>query len=201
MKPSLSVGEQVQMFVSRGLAVPDLGACAEFLTVHNYYQFSGYARYIQRAPHAGDNDFSADATFDEIRGIYEADNALRNALVGPLGQVKLLLRTDVVRAVADKYHAYGDFREDSFYTEVGRGETTVDLMRRDIERSRDRHILHYRADDATGHRYGALPIWSPVEAWSVGTLSLEEVYTVNAHAFPWHPDRVGYRLPTEAEWE
>lgn len=171
MKPSLSVEEQVQLFVDRGLAVTDRGSCEAFLTAHNYYRFSGYARYFQRAPHLGDNDFLPDATFDEIRAIYAADNSLRNALVRSLGQVELLLRTHVARVIADRYHAYGGFLEESFYTEVGQGETTVESMTRDMERSRDRHILHYRAADTPGRRFAALPIWSAVEAWSFGTLS------------------------------
>lgn len=171
VKPSLAWDEQVGLMVRRGLAVGDESACAHFLAATNYYRFSGYARYFQKGPHLGDNDFRPGITFDEIRAVYDADEALRSALVRPLAQVELMLRSHVARVIADEHGAYGGYLEEGFYTDVGGREPTVESCLRDIERSRDRHILHYRDDGGGRADYSKLPVWSAVEAWSFGTLS------------------------------
>jgi abortive infection bacteriophage resistance protein len=171
LKQSLSWDEQVALMVGRGLAVADQFACARFLAATNYYRFSGYARYFQKAPHLGDDDFRPGVTFDEIRAVYDADEALRIALVRPLAQVELMLRSHLARVIADEHGAYGRYLEASFYTDVGDREPTVDSCLRDIDRSKDRHILHYREAGVDRADYSKLPVWSAVEAWSFGTLS------------------------------
>ncbi len=171
VKPSLSWDEQVALMVSRGLAVPDETACARFLAATNYYRFSGYARYFQRAPHLGDDTFRQGTTFDEIRAVYDADEALRTMLVVPLARVELMLRSHVARVIADDHGPYGRFLEEGFYTDIGDREPTVESCLRDIERSKDRHILRYREAGVDRADYNELPVWSAVEAWSFGTLS------------------------------
>lgn len=171
VKPSLSLDAQVALLVKRGLRVHDESACASFLSAANYYRFSGYARYFQKAPHLGEDDFRPGIAFDEIRGVYNADETLRTALVRPLAQVELLLRSHVARVIADEHGAYGQYLEQDFYTEVGNRDPTVESCLRDIDRSKDRHILHYRDHGGASFNYSKLPVWSAVEAWSFGTLS------------------------------
>lgn len=170
MKPSLSWEAQVALMVSRGLTVVDESTCARFLATANYYRFSGYARYFQKAPHLGKDDFRPSVTFDEIRAVYDADEALRTALVRPLAQIELLLRSHVAGVIADEHGAYVQYLEEDFYTDVGDREPTVESCLRDIARSKDRHILRYR-DRGDRTDYSKLPVWSAVEAWSFGTLS------------------------------
>ncbi|MGL5866900.1 MAG: Abi family protein [Dermatophilaceae bacterium] len=171
VKPSLTWDEQVALLQGRGLVVDDLPACAGFLAANNYYRFSGYARYFQRAPHLGDNDFRPGATFGEVRAVYEADESLRVALVEPLARVELMLRSHVASVIAHEHGSYGRFLEEGFYTDVGGRERTVESCLRDIDRSKDRHILRYRDAGADCPDYSRLPVWSAVEAWSFGTLS------------------------------
>lgn len=171
LKSSLSWDEQVALMVGRGLVVADESACADFLAATNYYRFSGYARYFQTAPHLGDDDFRPGITFDEIRAVYDADEALRIALVRPLAQVELMLRSHVARVIADEHGAYGRYLQESFYTDVRDREPTVASCLRDIERSMDRHILRYQGIGVDRTDYSELPVWSAVEAWSFGTLS------------------------------
>ncbi|WP_246118277.1 Abi family protein [Corynebacterium canis] len=149
-------------------AVADESACASFLAATNYYRFSGYARYFQKAPHLGDDVFRPGVTFDEIRAAYDADEALRIALVRPLAHVELMLRSHVAHVIADEHGVYGRYLEESFYTDAPDHEPTVESCLYDIRRSKERHILRYRE---AGADYGNLPVWSAVEAWSFGTLS------------------------------
>lgn len=171
MKPSLSVEAQVGLLNRRGLLIEDYGECEAFLSATNYYRFSGYMRYFQRAPHRGDNSFQSGTTFAQIRDIYHADEALRTALTAPLSQVELLLRTHVARVIADDHGPYGDYLEQKFYTDVGDREPTVEACLREIDRSKDRHILRYKVNADGRPDYTKLPVWSAVEAWSFGTLS------------------------------
>ncbi|MFF1634701.1 Abi family protein [Leifsonia sp. NPDC058248] len=171
MKPNLSWDEQVDLLVLRGLEVSDESACAAFLASNSYYRFSGYARYFQRAPHIGDDAFRSGTAFDEIRAIYEADETLRAILGRPLARVELVLRSHTARVIADDHGPRARFLEEDFYTDVGNGEPTVESCLRDIERSKERHILRYRTGAGSRSGLSALPIWSAIEAWSFGTLS------------------------------
>lgn len=163
--------EQVELLARRGLLIEDEIQCAAFLSATNYYRFSGYARYFQQAPHLGDDSFEPGVTFAEIRSIYEADEELRMTMSRPLAQVELLLRTHVARVIADDHGPYGRFLEEGFYTDIGDREPTVESCLRDIERSKDRHILRYKTEHGDRADYSGLPVWSAVEAWSFGTLS------------------------------
>lgn len=171
VKPSLSWDDQVALLVHRGLIVEDESACAAFLAANNYYRFSGYARYYQQAPHQGVDAFRRGTTFAEISAVYEADEALRAMLVGPLARVELLLRAHTAYAIASAYGPYGSYLEQGFYTDIANGERTLAVCLRDIERSRERHILHYVVSSGNESDFSSLPIWSAVEAWSFGTLS------------------------------
>lgn len=171
VKPSLTWGEQVALLLDRGLVMPDVEACAAFLAANNYYRFSGYARYFQVAPHDGDDTFHPGTTFDDIRQIYEADEALRAELARPLACAELLLRSHTAYVIGQTHGPCGRYLEADFYTDVGDAEPTVEACLRDLERSKERHILHFRTKDGGAPAFGDLPVWSAVEAWSFGTLS------------------------------
>ncbi len=169
MKPSLSWEQQVDLLVDRGLAVSDEGACSAFLAANNYYRFSGYMRYFQEAPHLGNDAFRPGITFDQIRAVYDADESLRSALAPQLARAEILLRTHTAHVIANEHGPCGTYLEDGFYTEVGEGLTTVESCLKDIVRSKERHILHYKLGGSPD--FSSLPVWSAVEAWSFGSLS------------------------------
>ena len=172
MKPGLSLDRQVALMKERGLIINDESACFQFLGANSYYRFSGYARYFQKSPHLGDDRFRPGITFDQIREIYDADEYIKHEIMYSLAKVELMLRTRVIQVVVDKYSPYKKYLERGFYVDSNIGIPTAESCIQDIERSRDRHILHYRQPDNTCyHQYQELPIWSAVEAWSFGTLS------------------------------
>ena len=172
MKPGLSIDDQVALMKKRGLIVNDDSACLQFLAANSYYRFSGYSRYFQKAPHLGDDRFKPGITFDQIREIYDADEYIKHEILHSLSKLELMLRTRVIQIIVDKYSPYKKYLERDFYVDSNIGKSTAESCIQDIERSRDRHILHYRqADNTCCHRYQELPIWSAVEAWSFGTLS------------------------------
>ena len=170
MKPWLDWSEQVDLLRERGLVIADEDACLDLLQTSNYYRWSGYARYFQVAPHEGNNQFAPNTTFDHITSLLAADRDLRNMLVDPLGQVEILLRTRYAFLLAKHQHGYSDYMDDSFYSGASTSESISDAIHKDLDRSRESHIERYRDRNAYP-RYGELPIWSAVEAFSFGTLS------------------------------
>jgi len=171
LKPSLSLEQQTALLRSRGLIIPDEAECRAFLSAHSYYRLSGWARYFQIAPHVGDDSFRPGTGFDDIRRVYEADEALRARLVAPLARAELVLRTHVARVIGDRHGPRGRYLEQDFYTDVGDAEPTVTACLRDVGRSKERHILHFKSGTGNDAHFADLPVWSAVEAFSFGTLS------------------------------
>ncbi|WP_392544215.1 Abi family protein [Oryzobacter telluris] len=170
VKPSLSWEQQSALLVERGLSDADR-ASELFLQANNYYRFSGYARYFQRAPHTGDNRFKPGTTFADVRRIYDDDQAVREMLIGQLACVEVLLRAHTAYVIGQTYGAYGHYLDEAFYTDVGDRERTLDACLRDLERSKERHILRFSSRPQGPATFERLPVWSAVEAWSFGTLS------------------------------
>ena len=169
-KPALSLDQQVELLERRKLTIHDETACRRFLASENYYRFAGWARYFQNAPHLGDNDFHPGTTFDAIQAIYDADRAIRNSLAAQLTHAELALRSHVAHVIARTYGPRGRYLEQDFYSDIGDAEPTVESCLRDIRRSKEPHILRFRATDED-QLFAELPVWSAVDAWSFGTLS------------------------------
>ncbi|MET0590500.1 MAG: Abi family protein, partial [Naasia sp.] len=73
--------------------------------------------------------------------------------------------------IADTHGPYGSYLDESFYRDSSSQQRTAEVCRRDIMRSRERHILKHVGDDALNPDMAVLPVWSAVEAFSFGTLS------------------------------
>ena len=117
MKPCLSWDEQVDLLISRGFIVEDRNRCLSCLKSRNYYRFSGYARYFQQAPHADNNLFLPDVSFENIQRIYDADTSIRTKLGCQLARAECLLCTHTAYAIACNYLPYRDYLEPSFHRE------------------------------------------------------------------------------------
>lgn len=114
MKPSLTWEQQVRLLASRGLEISDEQDCAAFLAANNYYRFSGYARYFQRDPKHGDDRLEEGTSFDAIRRLYEADEALREILTPALATDEVLLRTHTAHVIGQKFGTYGRHLAEDF---------------------------------------------------------------------------------------
>ena len=149
MKPWRSWGEQLQLFKDRGLILSSGDDCLKFLKQVGYYRFSGYCRYFLKSPEDGVNEFISGVTFDQIFEIYSLDQRLHQFLMGPISQIEILLRNRYAYIVAEKGGAYGEYLCDSYFSGAESSESLSEACIRDIERSKDRHILRYRDDSAS----------------------------------------------------
>ena len=92
VKRWLSYDEQVKLLQARGLTVTDTASAAEFLSRVNYYRFSGYFRYWQADPMAGNNHFLDGSSFEVIQRLYEAEQDLVAVCDEVLHPIEVLLR-------------------------------------------------------------------------------------------------------------
>lgn len=182
LKPHLTFDQQVALLVERGLCCADEQACREFLRRANYYRFSGYARYFQVNPVAGQDQFLPGTSFEQIRDVYEADEQLRHLCFAGLQPMEVALRTAFAYHFSHLVGAEGALTAHDSFTSTGAGrEQIADSVLRDLDRSKEPHVEHYATKDAnTGAwKYDRLPVWSAVEALSFGTLSKCIEYSAN----------------------
>lgn len=175
IKDHLSFEDQVALLTTRGLSIADCEACKEFLTRANYYRFSGYARYFQKAPRQGQNDFEPGATFEQIRDIYELDHELRALCLRGLALAETTLRTQFAHTYSAVKGPYGSYQQDTAFICGNNDKPVTEAIFRDLERSKEPYVLHFRKADPQNPdappTFSDMPIWAAVEAMSFGTLS------------------------------
>lgn len=170
--------DQVGLLQQRGLRVVDSGGCECFLSVVGYYRFSGYFRYWQVNPRAGDNRFVPGADFTGIKGVYLREQALGEACAGALRQVEVMLRTRVAHAYGSLVADKGGFAEGlGLDAGANPGVYVQGHVLRDLSRSKEAFMSRYRKPGAKtqgvypAESFSEMPIWVGVEAFSFGTLS------------------------------
>lgn len=162
-KPPLTYAEQIELLLNRGLIVSDRNKAEQFLSQVNYYRLSAYCLPFEVNRH----QFKPNASFDQIRELYEFDRRLRFLIDEALEVVEISFRTSLAYYLS---HQYGPFvHEDAsrFYT--GFDHTTwINKVHEETQRSKETFIDHYR------NKYDGfpkMPIWMAVEVMSFGALS------------------------------
>ena len=194
-KPWKSYEEQLNLLITRGLAVTDRPKALEYLQRIGYYRLSGYwfpfrarsglltlldeqgrkpAKPSKVEPIALD-EFLPGATFENAVNLYVFDKKLRLLTLDALERVEIALRVDISHTLGevDRF-AYLDpalfHQEFSRKLDNGKGVTQhhewLGNHAQLIGRSKEDFVKHNKA------KYGQpLAIWVACEVWDFGTMS------------------------------
>lgn len=95
-KPALSLDEQIDLLISRGLIVSCRETVKQYLQFIGYYRFAGYwFPFQEESVLVGTNDhkFKAGTTFDQILEHYTFDRKLRVLLIDAIERIEVAFRT------------------------------------------------------------------------------------------------------------
>lgn len=166
-KPPLSVDNQVDLLISRGLLVTDRPAAIRFLKNVSYYRFSAYCLPFEQKRHL----FCPDVTFEQIQELYEFDRRFRLLVGEALKTFEITARVRIGSVLAIRHGAFIHEDPTRFYDQ-GKHQRWLGDLRAEIERSREVFITHYRN---TYLGFPKVPFWVAAEVMSLGTLS--QLYT------------------------
>lgn len=158
-----SIQDQLAKLSSRGLAIADPGAAADFLRHINYYCFTGYGLVFEQPRHT----YIAATTFEQVRQTYEFDRALRDLFTESIELIELDLRTALAHTFGELHGAFGHTVATKFYDRP-RHAQWLEKIREETRRSSDLFITHYRDKYL---EFPDVPIWVAVEIMSFGSLS------------------------------
>lgn len=93
LKKPISFEEQLNRIREHGVKIEDPDKAMDFLKTCGYYRFTGYAMQFRKSP--SDSDYVDGTSFENIRRIYEFDEAMRNTLRKYIEIAEIFYRTKI----------------------------------------------------------------------------------------------------------
>lgn len=164
LKPSLSIDDQLLLLQQRGMQFNDTCMAKEFLSNHNYYRLNIYFHKLMRMK----NVFSDGLRFEDVMGVYNFDQWLRNKLLFLLESVETRAKTELSYYLGMKYGSDCFYQEHPFNNHV--------IYTRIYENFQREKQFKYKENDPVvvhhEHFYGGYyPIWVIVEFLSFSSTS------------------------------
>jgi abortive infection bacteriophage resistance protein len=165
-KPPLSIEEQIDLLVSRGMIITDRVRAARYLTHINYYRLRAY--WLPFEEFTPDNHrFKPGSQFEQVLSLYVFDRKFRLLVLEAIERVEVSFRTRFAYILGNRHgsHAYLDV---SLFKSAYVHEQCIASFREEFSRSRETFIEHYKT------KYGdpeLPPIWAACEIMSFGQLS------------------------------
>lgn len=168
-KPALTLDQQVDVLIRRGMTVASRDRALQHLQHINYYRLRAYWLPNEVPASAmGDHAFRPGTDFDDILDLYSFDRKLRLLVMDAIERVEVSLRTRWAHVLALRYgaHAYVDA---AHFRNANRHAKCLDKLREEYQRSQETFVLHYRK---TYTQPELPPFWGICELLSFGQLSL-----------------------------
>jgi len=157
-KPALSIEQQLDQWIARGLSVPDRDRAIHYLSVISYYRLSAYTIPFQ----AGDihHNFQPNIVFDDVLNLYVFDRELRLLLLDAIERIEVGLRASMTNMLAQHHgpHAYLD--PAVFDTRYNHGWLLAQVRHKCEESNAETFIAHYRETYSTPE---LPPVWMVME--------------------------------------
>lgn len=163
-KPPLTIEEQIDLLLSRGLDIPDRELASHYLRHLNYYRLCAYWLPLEAShdPHR----FLPGASFDAVLNSYLFDRELRLLVLDAVERIEISLRTQWAYHFSHRYGPHAYLKATLFKPRWDHA-TNVAKLKQAVASSREIFIRHF------SHRYDEAlpPIWALVEVMSIGQLS------------------------------
>ena len=161
-KPHLTVDQQIDLLISRGMDIPNRGQAVEWLEHINYYRL-GYYWHNFEADHTT-HKFKSGTSFDKIVRRYKFDRELRSHILIGIETIEVSFRTQWTYFLSKDHGPYGHLNK-SIHDRNWKANRK-DIVG-EINRSKVQSIKQF------SRKYTQLtpPIWAVSEVMSFGSIS------------------------------
>ncbi len=165
-KPPLSINEQIQKLVDRGLICADTERAANYLSNISYYRLRAYTYPFQNNKEEN-QPFNTKITFEEIIDLYVFDRKLRLLIFDGIEKIEIALRTQIIYNYSISHGSHWHIKSELYRNTMFFANHLASLQK-EIDRSTETFIDHYK------NKYSnpaEPPCWMSLEVSSVGLLS------------------------------
>lgn len=169
-KPALSIADQAQLLLDRGLVCHDRQRLEHYLSNIGYYRLSAYLLPFEH-PSANGNSrnhkLQPGTTFQQVLDLYVFDRKLRMLVMEAIERIEVAARTRWASAMALQHGSHAHMNADLFKN-PWQHASDIARISNDLKDSNETFVVHYRS------KYKAPylpPIWAVVETMTLGALS------------------------------
>ncbi|WP_119342802.1 Abi family protein [Facilibium subflavum] len=140
-KPALSLEQQLQLLLDRGLIVNGIERANRYLEHIGYYRLSAYMipHYENKATH----HFKKNTRFDDILNVYIFDHKLRLLLLEAIERIEVSFRSQVSNSFANKLSAHAYLEPIHFDTRY-KHDWLIKKIEDEMQKSKEVFIAHYK---------------------------------------------------------
>ncbi len=177
-KPALTIDQQLDLLVARGLTIPDRDKARHYLNYIGYYRLSGYFLTFQQStsgtvPHS----FKKDITFKDVLDCYIFDRELRLLVMDAIERIEVAFRACISNTMSESHGPHWFMNSTHFIPRFKHAELLDRIRRETFHSSVTSARNHPRRESFIHHYYETYshpdlpPSWMVVEVMSLGTLS------------------------------
>ena len=159
-KHVLSLDEQLDLLISRGLIVKDRKNAIDIIRRTSYYRLSAYSLSLRK-----DDRFYPGITFDNIYELYRCDDAFRKIIFQYASYVEIAFRAFTSHTLSEKYGPLG-YLDPNNFIDPKYHEGFISKLENEVARSDDLFVEHHYKDLGS-----VFPLWVAIECSSFGELS------------------------------
>jgi abortive infection bacteriophage resistance protein len=169
IKRALSLSDQLDLLVVRGLRVENELEALHQLAHISYYRLSGYSYPLRLRDRTGLvlENFVENASWSEVIRLYEFDRRLRISILSALEKIEVAVRTQLTFHFTRKYGPFGYGEPANFHLGFAHAPWLNKVVN-EITQSNDEFIKHFKR---TYDGFPQVPMWMMTEVISFGRLS------------------------------
>ncbi len=166
-KPPLTIEQQIDLLISRGMSVSDRDRATRYLSHINYYRLRAYWLPLEESTEQGNHHFKSGTAFEDALTLYIFDRKFRLLVLEAIERVEVSFRTRFANELATKYGSHAYLSPDIFRSAYTY-QQCLSSLQEELNRSRETFIEHYRRKYTDPE---LPPIWAICEIMSFGQLS------------------------------
>lgn len=166
VKDALSLDEQIEQLIDRGLIISNEELAKQYLINVGYYRLSGYWWSMQSDTE--NHIFKPKSTFVNVLSIYNFDRELRLLLFDIIERIEISMRTKMVYHLSHEISPWW-FEDSSIFKRSDNYYSNLESIDRELSYTKEIFIKEHYAKYFTDIRRP--PAWKTLNVISFGTLS------------------------------
>lgn len=167
-KKALSVEEQLELLVVRGLRVQDKTSALAVLKKIGYYRLSSYMRLFQQGD---EHVFLSGTEFKDILDIYRFDESLRAICFEAISKIEIAYRSAICNTMCEKYDSHW-FLNPSVYSKPDALSQAKSLIETEIKKRGNDYAETFISKYYEKYNTPEFPpFWMCAETFTIGSLN------------------------------